>query len=189
MSMEFDTGSYTAKILDQGFATAKTGNQQFFLTIEPIYEGTGSEVTELPRQLRGKKRTIFRTITDNTVERFAQDLRSLGYTGDSFDGVDPETKGFHSFKDQEVPVVCKENSFGGNVNERWELEFSGGFTAVRSEKKAIRELSAKYKSVLKNAKPLATPPEAKPERTVRPAAAAAANGHARGDAAEDDVPF
>jgi hypothetical protein len=48
------------------------------------------------------------------------DLHTLGFKGDSFEGVDPRAKGHHSFSGTEIEWFCThENDQNGNPRERW----------------------------------------------------------------------
>jgi hypothetical protein len=52
-----------------------------------------------------------------------QDLHSLGFDGDDFNGVDPRVEGFHSFIGEEKELSCQhEPNKEGQLREKWGLE-------------------------------------------------------------------
>jgi hypothetical protein len=88
----YGEGPYKCRVLDQGFNEAKTGTAQFWLKflvlerIEPFNDG-----------IEQFSRTAYFPITEKTADRLMHDLHTLGYTGHTFDGLDPQLPNHHSF--------------------------------------------------------------------------------------------
>jgi hypothetical protein len=102
-------------------------------------------------------------ITDKTVKRVLHELHNLGYPGVTLSGVDPDTPGFHDFRDLEINLICQHEHGGDEVYERWSLET------------ARANLENKWQ--LRRFDRMLNP---KPPR---------ANGDAQGGITEGDVPF
>jgi hypothetical protein len=77
-------------------------------------------------------------LTEKTVIRARDDLRTLGYPGSTLTGVDPDTEGFHDFTHQEIELMCiHETDLNGFLVERWKLRAGSRRLA---DKTKLREL-------------------------------------------------
>ena len=145
MSVYFPPGNYRAVVTSQALGeTKKTGNPQFVLSFQVL-----EPLNHPAPGMNQYERSIFRVITDNTVEYLFQDLERLGFYGQSFSQLDPETDGFHSFIGQEIEVFCKHEEYEGNAVERWSLSRGGGLEIKSLPAKSRRELDNKYGAQLK----------------------------------------
>jgi hypothetical protein len=153
MAMEMAPGKYVAKITDHKLTVASNGTEQLVFSIEVTGEvdrDNPEEIIELPTN---KKRTVYESITENTVERVVKTLRKLGYKGKGFKALDKalsEASGleFADLTDTEVPVRCEENNYQGRQSERWRLDFEGlGGTVASAPKDVADQLEAKFGNV------------------------------------------
>lgn len=185
MAPYYEPGTYLAEIIGQGFNEAKTGTMQFCLRIVPklLFASDGEEhpVTQ------EYERTIFRPITDKTVDWVLEELTALGWQGSKWGELDPQTEGYHSFVGQEVKVLCQHEEYEGSMQERWRL-FSEGREMAPVAPDKLRRLDDAFGRAIKdfrkdNTAPTGTtaPPAPTPEATELDAAAAEATG--------DDIPF
>ena len=149
MSTYFEQGRYRGRINAQGFTEASTGNPQFFITFDVlgVYDPASPEG---PRPTKQGTRTIFRAITDATIDYLLEDLKSLGYDKQSFAFLDPGQHEHHSFVGQEIDAICTHKEHNGAMNEKWSLSRGGGQLNVKPvDSTAIRRLDALFGAKLK----------------------------------------
>ena len=174
----FEAGRYWAKVIGQQFGEAKTGNPQFVLRIailgklDPV--DPKGDLISCP----SGERTIWRTITDKTIDRFIQDLQTLGFKGTSFSQLEPKGDNYHNLSGTEVPVYCEHETSNqtGELREQWGIVNEGGAPQVKElDPKGIRKLDALFGKQLKalsapeaaSAAPQGKPPKPAPERSDR----------------------
>ncbi len=169
-------GKYKGRIVKWGLGESKekkTPQLSFVVHIEREVAPDGTEY-DCPTY----ERTIYRYITDATVERLVDDLRRLGYEGESFDQLHPDHPQAHSFEGQEVRVYCKFEQYQNQDKEKFEFDF--GTPEIKNmEKAAVSQLNAKFGAMLKaTARPAAekAPPSAKAKPSGRAAPASAKAG-------------
>src|SRR5258707_14687627 len=93
----YEPGKYVAEVLNQGFSEAKTGTTQFVLRFRVLGHPNPDDPNSYLTGTQQGERTMFRAITENTVKYFIEDLKTLGFTGNSFRLLDPNTPGYHDF--------------------------------------------------------------------------------------------
>jgi hypothetical protein len=187
MSVFYQPGRYRGQIVAQALGQAKTGTPQFVLRFKVLEFENGESA---PAQY---ERTIFRSLTVNTMPYVIEDLKTLGYTRDNFNCLDPNDPNHHSFVGQDVVVFCQyEDGQDGNEREKWGIASGGGgkleVEPLGSGK--LRELNNLFgkqlRSELGHAKSQAKPTAA-PNRPTPSAVASEPPPHAPVD--DDDVPF
>lgn len=175
----FDEGTYQAKITTWGLSKAKTGTNQFFICFKPtgqiVEDGDGRGIIPCSDH----ERTIFRPITENTINYVIDDLQQLGYNRDGFQYLDPAAQNAHNFAGQDIEVVCAHESYQGKDKERWSFGWAGGGSLQLKplENDDVRKLNALFGKRLMSAKTAAaskangaTPNQA-PARPASPAPA------------------
>lgn len=150
-NLAFEAGSYMGRITKWGLSAAKTGTPQFFATFVPLGRIDPAKPSDTENLIACPdwERTVFRAITENTIDFVARDLAALGYTRDTFDQLDPEHADAHSFADMEIRVVCKHESYQGKEKERWDFAFGDGFTPKAMESGGMKKLNALFGKKLK----------------------------------------
>lgn len=173
-------GDYVGSVTSQGFVKAKTGTMQFVLKFKVL--GTPDPLAPesyitAPTQY---ERSIFRSITEKTMEYFLEDLQALGFTGDSFRLLDPGTQGFHDLRGRIIDVQCQhENDVNNEAREKWSVLRGSGKKIEAADPKELRQLDALFGKSLKGLK-----------KDVPPKEAAANGGDPRyAGVSDDDVPF
>ncbi len=67
-------------------------------------------------------RTVFMTITPNTLGRVVDELKFIGFTSDNILNLDPENgPDPHDFSGTEVPLYCKHDEYNGKVTDKWNI--------------------------------------------------------------------
>jgi hypothetical protein len=119
MPTQFREGRYRVRILNQCFtASGQKGTLGFVLTFRVLCQLDQPESPVKPYQ-----RDAILWVTHRTVKRVLDQLHQLGYEGADLSGVDPDTEGFHDFRDTEVVATCSHEPNGkGEVYEQWSLE-------------------------------------------------------------------
>ena len=147
----FEQGTYLGRINKWGLSAAKTGTPQFFVTFTPLgrVDPSKPDDTENLIACEDWERTIFRAITENTIDFVVRDLKALGYSKDTFDQLDPEHKDAHSFADMEIRVTCKHEEYQGKNKERWDFAFGDGFKPKEMEAGGVKKLNALFGKKLK----------------------------------------
>jgi len=116
--MDFQ-GLYVGEIAEQGMEFAKTGNPQIVLKAKVLSKVNKDGTYEaVPGAV---ERTIWMTLTENTVDFVARDLKACGFTGKpsqiQLDGDDPV-----SISGYEVKLWAKqEKGLDGQPRERWSI--------------------------------------------------------------------
>lgn len=193
----YQKGRYLCRTTKQGFSEASTGTPQFFLQflvggmIDPKNpQGDLIPVVQL-------ERTMFRAITNKTMEYLLEDVRQLGYEGSKLSELDPATPNYHSFADSEVEMYCDHDAYNGKQQEKWGLARSGSYTPEPLERKKVTQLDAlfgKFARASAPAKPAAQKPAAKTEQpdVYRNASPAISGGTVHSPifgTVDDDIPF
>lgn len=155
-----DGGQYLGRIVNWGLCESdKKKTPQFFVTFSVLGERKADGTEECPQY----ERTVFRAITENTIEYITRDLRNLGYEDESFDRLDPAHPQAHSFKGKEIPIRCKHDDYEGDTTEKWEFDFAGSFKPKSLEKTGVARLNALFGNMLKKPKANGTPATASQE--------------------------
>jgi hypothetical protein len=118
MTNNYQPGRYLVRVIGQYFGESqRTGTPKFCLVIRITRNLDNPDVYFAPLQ-----KEIVWWVSDKTIERVIRDLQSLGYPGTTLSGVDPDQRGFHDFRNQDIEVVCvHEEDQDGRVWERWRL--------------------------------------------------------------------
>lgn len=146
-------GNYNATVLSQAFGESKEkGTPYFALTIRPDEFDAGEP--EMQAVQGAQERTIWMYLTEGTAEFVARDLRTIGFSGNSFAELDPDSAKHHSFVGQIISVYCKTEQYNGKEKEKWQISSGGGKIEHKGiDSKTTRKLDALFGKHLKAAKP------------------------------------
>lgn len=177
----YEAGLHVAKVVSQGITKASTGNFQFFLRVKILgMADPGDEQNYIPHRTQ-YERTIYRAITDKTVEYLVQDLDVLGFAGESFSELDPSHPQFQNFAGKQFDVVCThEDDTKGGVREKWSIArgMAGSKPIEPLQARELRQLDSLFGKALKTRK--------KPAASVPAGRSDADESLAISD---DDIPF
>jgi hypothetical protein len=146
-------------VVDQGFNKAKTGNYQFLLCVKVLGTPDADNPENYIEAAQQYERTIYRPITEKSVEYVKDDLDKLGFTGTSFSQLDPSNPKAQLFTGQIIDCYCKHGkTLDNEPKEDWGLaRKGGGGNGLKIEKplegKDFRELDMLFGKALKVAKP------------------------------------
>lgn len=175
MPVEFAQGRFWCRVVGQGMSVAKSGNEQFWIQIEPVGQvDPANPDGDLIRCPQGKTRTVFRAITANTIEWLKKDLAYLversGKTVviGGFEFLDPNTPGYVDFSNAEIEAMCDHELYEGKTREKWSIAAGGGMVAKPLEQASIRKLNAMFGKELKS---LGSPATAPKDATAQPGVA------------------
>lgn len=148
----YDTGRYACKVVDQALGETGTGKPQFALRFQVLgLVDPKDPKTYIPAAAQ-YERTHYRTITEKTIPYFIEDLKALGFQGDSFKDLDPKTEGFHDFRGLDIDMWCSHENTqdGSGQREKWGVARQGGSLEVKPlEAKKIRDLDNLFGKQLK----------------------------------------
>lgn len=151
MSTYYNVGMYNAEITGQGLTESSVKKTpQFFLSVVPFQQilSTG-EVEDIPMGERFE-RTIFRPITEKTIEYLVEDLRRIGFAGKSFDQLVLGSPNCCDMRGRSINVRCEHEKYEGKTRERWSLAWGGtGYQAEPMADETVRKLNALYGKQLK----------------------------------------
>lgn len=157
---QYEIGKYWGRITSQWLSEAKTGTPQFcvrFLVVGKINlaDPEGDLIT-----CQQAERTVYRPITDNTIEYVKKDLELLGFSGSSFKLLDPNTPGYQDFTGKELAFYCSHQPGQGNVGlrEQWGFASTDAPAAKPLDAKKLRDLDNLFGKHLKGIKKRAAPP-------------------------------
>ncbi len=176
-------GKYVGKILNQALGKAKTGTPQLVIQIRvlgtPDPQDPGSYKAD-PHQY---ERTIYRAITEKTIQYVIEDLKSLGVAIQSLKQLDPSTPGFIDMRGMDADFYCNhEPGQDGGVREKWGVAMQASeFSVEALEPAKMRELDNLFGKQLKEAFRAGSAPRTQPQPAV-----AIANSVGVTD---DDIPF
>ena len=138
----YEEGRYKGVVSAQALGKSSTGNTQFVLTFEILGGVDPTQPDSLIRVAPGQ-RSIFRSITEKTIDWFVDDLKFLGYNRSSFQPLDPSHQNHHSFKGMEIEVECKHKQYNGETREQWNLVTDGGgFKVEPVDNATLRKLDS-----------------------------------------------
>ncbi len=154
MSITYQAGRYRGRIVAQALSETSTGNTQFVLTFDVLglYDPTQPETLAMAPE---GQRSVFRVITEKTIDYFMEDLKYLGFDKATFGALDPSSPNHHSFAGQEIDVICSHEEYEGKQREKWSLSRGGGGLNLKPvDNKAVRRLDSLFGAKLKaNAAP------------------------------------
>ena len=163
----YEVGRYYGRVTRQAMGETSNGNAQFVLSFLILGKvnlaDPGGELLACPQG----ERSIYRAITENTIDFVMDDLRALGYTKPSFKYLDPETPGFVDFTGKELEFFCSheaDNRDGrsGELREKWGIARAKSQVKPLDAKKA-RGLDALFGKQLKALAADAAPSTAAPK--------------------------
>jgi len=195
MPLFYQPGRYLGCVTNHVLGRTKTGKPQFILTFEVLERiaGEGSEPVAAKYE-----RSVFRVITDKTVDYIMEDLDHLGFTHEKFGDLDVEKSGAWDIRGDEFEFSCTHESYEGKQHEKWQLaRDGGGLQHTPLEVKEVRQLDALFGKALRK-RSATTPSTAKTpysepvppaRKPVQEVAADPEALNAEIGASSDDVPF
>jgi hypothetical protein len=202
---QFDVGRYWGKVTHQRLGETKSGNPQLVLSFTILGMVNLSDPEGDLLSCPQGERTIYRPLTENTLDYAKQDMDTLGWYGDRWSQFDEENPQFVSIIGNEYPFYCKhknkqvKNEETGKwvdadpveLREEWSIAQSGGPVVKPLEAKALSKLDAMFGKALKGrqkpqngTKPTATEqPEKKSPAAMTPQERQEEVPHG------DDIPF
>jgi hypothetical protein len=150
----YEPGRYWGRITHQKLGETKTGKPQLVLSflvvgkLNPV--DPDGDLLPVPQQY---ERSIFRVITENTIDYVMEDLEALEFTGGSFQHFDEESPDCCDLRGKERAFSCKhDEDQNGQPREQWGLAKDGGGPQVKPlDNKAARQLDAMFGKRLKKA--------------------------------------
>lgn len=110
------------------------------------------------------EQTVYRVITEKSVDWVMQDLEKLGFYGESFRRFDLNEPNAVDLRGKELAFYCDHNEYpagSGQIKQKWSIASDG--TEKPLEDKAVRQLDAMFGAGLKSLpKPKAEEPKAEP---------------------------
>lgn len=146
--MSLQEGIYKGHLQKVTLGETKTGKPQIvyeFIT-DGILDSSGEFL-----DCANVNRTIFRVLTENTIDFATAELRQLGYDRDNFDDIDPESPNAFDFDGIEVTVEMKLEEYEGRQRERWQFTRKG--QGKKLEQSGVSKLNAMFGSKLKSSRP------------------------------------
>lgn len=165
----YEKGTYRAKIVGHVFGESKAKGTPF---IEIHFEPTQSTgANEFPETVYNRHLRLY--LSEAAAPYSIENLRRIGWKGESFGELDPNGEGKDALVGIEISVSCDYNDDG---YEDWNLTAPGGDAPAESAKGLPSKLDKLFGKALKATKPKSS---AKPkvEETVPP------------DDDDDEIPF
>lgn len=151
MSTKFLQGEYVATITTWGLGESRhKKTPEFTIRFRPIGKVNPNDPEGDLIQCPDDERSLYRYITQKTIDFFREDLEYLGYDKESFKYLNPDVSGAHDFSGKQINVRCDYEEFEGKTREKWKLVRGGVQELVPLEDKKVRELDALYGKSLKS---------------------------------------
>lgn len=189
-------GNYWCQVTNQALGQTSKGDPQFVLSFAVLGKVNPSDPDgELLSCGESYERTIYRTITEKTIDWLIEDVKHLSGRGekdpsilsDGFQFLDPGTPGFLDLRGVEFGAYCQHDTYEGKTREKWNV--STGKPPVEAlDDQGVRKLNALFGKQLKTLSTGAKkPPQSKADslakgRNPELAAEIAAAGN-------DEIPF
>ena len=110
----YEPGCYKVQITSQMFVEATTGNPMFVLKFKVL-----ECIEPFNDNLVQYERKCFLAITDKTYQRVIEDLKAIGFPGETLKKLHPATPGFHDFVGRDLEMYCThEEDREGHQRER-----------------------------------------------------------------------
>jgi len=161
MSMRYEEGTYSARVLDQELTTSKSGNSMGVLTIqilgriEEVDDGEGGQTLMLQEVETSMLRKVYLVITETTAQWTADKLTKLGFTAPPSALKDKESTGSSLIGSEHLFTM----KFGGDDGtlESWDVHLDGE-AKVTQPTSAVQdlELDAAFGSIFKQSQASAT---------------------------------
>lgn len=151
----YSVGTYLGEVTQWalGKSSAK-GTPQFALRFKVLNEITPEGPQEVTAQY---ERTTYLYFTDKTIERSLEDLKNLGFDGNSFSMLND-----HNFSGVHAEFICQHEEYNGDMREKWGLRGSSSPMEVTPlDAKEIRNLDMLFGKSLKQQKKVQAEPKAK----------------------------
>ena len=160
----YKPGRYWGRITNQQLGESSTKNPQVVITFQVL----GMVNLEDPDGAllpcgEHYDRSVFRSVTDKTVEWVVQDMEKLGFSGDSFAKIDLNSPGCCDLRGTEAAFTCQHEPHyqTGVPHERWSVAGDGAGLEVKPlDSKALRQLDAMFGKYLKKGTKPAAPVKA-----------------------------
>lgn len=129
----YDQGRYEAEITDQGFVkAASSGNTQFvlkFKVLGKIDPADPSKMFPVPAQY---ERSMYRALTEKTIEYFMEDMAALEVSFGSFTELDPNTEGYIDLVGRTIDMNCSHETNNDGSREKWSIARSFSSKPIES---------------------------------------------------------
>ncbi len=159
----YDVGRYWGKVTHQRLGETSNGNYQLILSFSVLGMVNLSDPDgDLLRCPQGE-RSVYRVLTENTLEFAKQDMDVLGWYGSKWSQFDEENPDFVSIIGEELAFFCKheprrvKDESGNWVNtsdlrEVWSIAQTGGPMVKPLDQQKIKSLDTMFGRALKDRK-------------------------------------
>lgn len=155
----YEKGTYRAKIVGHVFGESKTkGTPYIEIHFQPI-QATGANA--FPETVYNRHLRLY--LSEAAAPYSIENLRRIGWKGETFADLDPNGEGKDALVDIEISVYCGYNEDG---YEDWNLTAPGGDAPVESSKGLPSKLDKIFGKALKASKPKSS--KASKQETVPP---------------------
>jgi len=145
----YQEGLYEVRFKSQGFSESKEKKTPFFfLTFDPVNLILGDDIHPVDARYECK---VDLWLTEKTVERTVENLRTIGWEGNSFRDLEP---GGFSFEGVVGHLRCSHEQNGEKVYDKWDFPATGG-VKVEHVSGMAKKLDALFGKALKASKPAA----------------------------------
>jgi hypothetical protein len=142
MGLTYENGQrYWGKITSNKMGKAKTGTAQFILQFEIVGKINPADPDGDLLTCPTGERTVFRAITDKTIDWVLKDLEQLGFQGESFRLLDMDEPGGVNFQNRELAFFC-EHKYGNDQKLREQWGISSGHKPLVIEPMEAKEIRA-----------------------------------------------
>ena len=148
----YAAGRYWGKVVNQQLGESSTGKPQIVITFQVLGRVNAADPEgELLPCGENYERSVFRSITDKTIDWIMRDLEKLGFTGTSFKQLDLGSPNAYDLRGHELAFSCQHGTNQeGKPREEWSVSGEGNSVVVKPlEPKAVRDLDNLFGRQLK----------------------------------------
>jgi hypothetical protein len=157
----YEPRKYWVKVTGQGLGQTSKGNIQFVLSFTVLGAVNPDNPDEYLEEKAQLERRYWRVLNERTIDWGTEDLKTLGFAGDSFAQLDPKHPRHWSLKDQMVMMFCNHTTDqNGELREEWSIARTGPLVQEEAAVDKVRQLDALFAKNLEYLKSGGkTPPE------------------------------
>lgn len=204
MNIHYDAGTYRATVVGQSLGESSKGNAQVIIKIRPFAIKATTQLQDDSDRFEGLdgecyERTIFLTITSNTVDWVCKRMMAIGLEVDEWEQVNLGRPDSVTIMSTDIIVECKHKPHyknTGEMQETWDIPTAGEAGAL--DDSGVSNLQAEFGQQLKDAKakaeerdasdPQGSPPDVAPKANVQDVPNAS-DTPTDDDGQGDDLPF
>ncbi len=200
MTIHYQPGEYWGDVVDHGLTEAQTGTPQLYVRFLVLGKVSAVDPEQYDEAGEQYERTVYRPITDKTIDFVTEDMERLDFHGTMFEDFKADGPGDFDIRGTQFKFFCKHEVYNHVQKEKWSIARERTTTPVADDAmKRLQTTFGKYLKPLAKSGPAAAssgpatgslaPPAESPPAEVSVTKADQANAEMDKAAGDDSIPF